>query len=214
MLSVMLSFRSSSDHGYGGYDDEDDDDSEPPPLEDISPMKTTTTGSDKESSKQRDWMVFDPIVGVVPSDVKEVWIQEEQERQELFERLVYMQKIKSTPPVRYTDHLDVSSASEKSSSGKIECEEPRIRIRTRSLSTDLTPSTAATTTGSASNSGKGEVHESGNRKRGQSESLEDLLKPFPNKEVDDNPTVSSASNTASNVTPNNSGVKKRNNKKK
>lgn len=154
-VTARLPWRSRA----GEEDDEDeDDDSEPPPLEDITALhaihdSTRVVASEgRRKEKQKEWMVYDAVVGVVPSDLKDSWAQQEEERAELFERLTYINKLKSLPPVRYSMiavdpsspeasrrsaeedvvYLTSSVGSGGASSGS------KLRLRTRSGSADMT----------------------------------------------------------------------------
>ncbi len=93
------------------YEEQEEElDDEPSPLEDIS-------------QKQQEWMVYDPIVGVVPHSMKELWQQQEQDRNELYEQLCYTQRIQSLPPVRYSVEYE-NNARDKATSSSQEITPP------------------------------------------------------------------------------------------
>ncbi len=66
---------------------------------------------------------YDPIVGVVPHSMKELWQQQEQDRNELYEQLCYTQRIQSLPPVSYSVEYE-NNARDKATSSSQEITPP------------------------------------------------------------------------------------------
>jgi hypothetical protein len=67
----------------------------PPPLEDMS-LSAEDVAADSP-------LVFDPIFGVIPSDVKQLWDEQEEERSRLYSQMVQSSRRRRMPPVRGGD---------------------------------------------------------------------------------------------------------------
>lgn len=85
------------------------DDSEPPPLEDLSycqPELDTKNQVENEGKrngnvhKGKDWLVYDPIFGVIPKETKDLWESQGQERNDEYNRMIYLSRRRTLPPVR------------------------------------------------------------------------------------------------------------------
>ncbi len=90
------------------------DDSEPPPLEDLSfcnteqEDKSASPGTGRgvgiaETSKQlqgKEWLVYDPIFGVIPKETKDLWELQSHDRNDQYNRMIYLSRRRSLPPVR------------------------------------------------------------------------------------------------------------------
>jgi len=71
-------------------------DTEPPPLEmDVNSPQT---------AENKEWLVFDPVLGVIPGELREQWIRQAKERVALRQELAVRRKGQLLPPVRNWHH--------------------------------------------------------------------------------------------------------------
>jgi hypothetical protein len=66
-------------------------------------------------SKGKDWLVYDPIFGVIPKETKDLWEREETKRNDEYSRMVYLHKRRNLPPIRGSGHEEENHATSMSS---------------------------------------------------------------------------------------------------
>jgi hypothetical protein len=62
----------------------------------------------EEEELTTNWLVFDPICGVIPSEVKERWTLQAREREEERQSLIAKERARKLPPVRHSDNNSCS----------------------------------------------------------------------------------------------------------
>jgi hypothetical protein len=53
------------------------------------------------SGEQKEWYVFDPVFGVIPSETRDLWLQQEAEREA--QRQNAIKSPKKAPPIRFSE---------------------------------------------------------------------------------------------------------------
>jgi hypothetical protein len=77
----------------------DVDDDTLPPLEEIELPDSLKP----ENQIGKEWFVFHPVFGVIPSETRDLWLEQEWEREDYRHTLLEEQSRKRLPPVRFSD---------------------------------------------------------------------------------------------------------------
>jgi hypothetical protein len=96
-----------------------------PPLEEIDPsfdhlLPAGEEGGSGRSGEQKEWYVFDPVFGVIPSETRDLWLQQEAEREA--QRQNAIKSPKKAPPIRFSgmEEETISVEYEKTKTTKME----------------------------------------------------------------------------------------------
>jgi len=57
-----------------------------------------------QTAENKEWLVFDPVLGVIPGELREQWIRQAKERVALRQELAVRRKGQLLPPVRNWHH--------------------------------------------------------------------------------------------------------------